>query len=336
LRRWAVLGVALLLAACGGGSGGQPSFGAKAVTSANGLRLVKVGTFKSPTFVQGPPGDASRLMVVEQAGRIRVMRNGRTLSAPFLDIRGNVSSGGERGLLSMAFAPDYATSHRIYVYYTGRNGDVKIDELQATGDRADASTRRNVITIAHSAFPNHNGGQLEIGPDGKLYAGIGDGGSENDPKRNGQKLSTLLAKLIRIDPKPGGGYSVPSDNPFVGRSGVRPEIYAYGLRNPYRFSFDRLTGDLTIADVGQNQVEEVDFAAKGKAAGVNYGWSAFEGRHRSRACTGATCTATTARRGSARPSSRRAGRAATAGSRSRCRRSARSARTRRAASTRRR
>ena len=137
-----------------------------------------------------------------------------------------------------------------------------------------------MITIAHSTFPNHNGGQLEIGPDGMLYAGIGDGGSEGDPNRNGQKLSTLLAKLIRIDPKPGGGYSVPADNPFVGRAGVRSEIYSYGLRNPYRFSFDRLTGDLTIADVGQNEIEEIDFAAKGRAAGANYGWSAYEGRHR--------------------------------------------------------
>jgi len=280
LRRWALLAVTLLILGCGGGSGGQPSYGAKAVTSASGLRLVKVGTFDTPTFVAAPRGDTSRLMVVEQAGRIRVVRNGRKLSRPFLDIRSDVSAGGERGLLSMAFAPDYATSHRVYVYYTGRNGDVKIDELQASGDSADASTRRNVITIAHSTFPNHNGGQLEFGPDGKLYAGIGDGGSENDPNRNGQKLSTLLAKLIRIDPKPGGGYSVPADNPFVGRSGVRPEIYAYGLRNPYRFSFDRLTGDLIVADVGQNKIEEVDFAARGKAAGANYGWSAFEGRNR--------------------------------------------------------
>ena len=280
MRRWPVLGLALLLTACGSGSGGQPSYGAKAVTSANGLRLVKVGTFKSPVFAQGPPGDASRLMVVEQAGRIRVVRNGRALGAPFLDIRSMVSSGGERGLLSMAFAPDYATSHRVYVYYTGRNGDVKIDELKASGDRADPSSRRNVITIAHHTFPKHNGGQLQIGPDGKLYAGIGDGGRESDPSRTGQNLGTLLGKLIRIDPKPGGGYGVPADNPFVGRSGVRPEIYAYGFRNPYRFSFDRLTGGLTIADVGQNEIEEIDFAAKGRAAGANYGWSAFEGRKR--------------------------------------------------------
>jgi glucose/arabinose dehydrogenase len=241
---------------------------------------VKVGTFDTPTYVQGPPGDASRLMVVEQAGRIRVVRGGRTLRAPFLDIRRQVSSGGERGLLSMAFAPDYASSHLLYVYFTGRNGDVRIVQFRGSGDRADPSSARNVITIPHSTYPNHNGGQLQFGPDGKLYAGIGDGGSESDPNRNGQKLSTLLAKLIRIDPKPGGGYSVPADNPFAGRSGVRPEIYAYGLRNPYRFSFDRLTGALTVADVGQNEIEEIDFTAKGKGAGANYGWSAYEGRKR--------------------------------------------------------
>jgi glucose/arabinose dehydrogenase len=273
--------VALLLTACGD-SGGQPSYGAKAVTSAGGLHLVKVGSFDTPTFVQGPPGDSSRLMVVEQAGRIRVVRGGRVLRAPFLDIRRDVSSGGERGLLSMAFAPDYTTSGVFYVYYTDRAGDVRIDALGASGDRADLSTRRNIITIPHSHFPNHNGGQLQFGPDGKLYAGIGDGGSEGDPNRNGQKLSTLLAKLIRIDPSPRGRYRVPAGNPFAGRSGARPEIWAYGLRNPYRFSFDRQTGDLVIADVGQNEIEEVNFAPRGRGggAGANYGWSVYEGRHR--------------------------------------------------------
>jgi len=191
-----------------------------------------------------------------------------------------VSSGGERGLLSVAFAPDYATSHLFYVYFTDRAGNVRIEQFKGTCDRADASSGRAVIEIAHHSFPNHNGGQLEFGPDGMLYAGIGDGGSEGDPNRNGQKLSTLLAKLIRIAPKPGGGYAIPSDNPFASRSGVRHEIYAYGLRNPYRFSFDRQTGDLTIADVGQDKIEEIDFAAKGSAAGANYGWSVWEGRRR--------------------------------------------------------
>jgi glucose/arabinose dehydrogenase len=270
----------LVLAVGCGGSSGQPSYHAKPVTKAAGLRLVKIGTFASPTYVQGPPGDNSRLMVVEQAGRIRVVRDGHVLRRPFLDIRSSVSSGGERGLLSMAFAPDYATSHVFYIYLTDRSGNIRIQQLKAgSADVADPSSRRNVIMVPHSTFPNHNGGQLQFGPDGMLYAAFGDGGSEGDPNRNGQKLSTLLAKMIRIQPKPGGGYTVPADNPFVNRSGVRPEIYAYGLRNAYRFSFDRLTGDLTIADVGQDEIEEIDFAAKGKAAGVNYGWSVWEGRH---------------------------------------------------------
>jgi glucose/arabinose dehydrogenase len=282
VRRAVALAAALAVVGCGSGSSGQPSFSAKPVTSAGALRLVKVGSFVSPTYVTAPPGDPSRLMVTEQAGRIRVVRNGRTLRRPFLDIRRNVTSGGEQGLLSMAFAPDYATSHLVYTYYTDTGGDIRIQQLRASGDRADRSTRRDVIRIEHSEFPNHDGGQLQFGPDGMLYAGIGDGGSEGDPNHNGQKLGTLLAKIIRIDPKPGGGYTVPSDNPFVGRSGARPEIYAYGLRNPYRFSFDRVTGDLTIADVGQNQIEEVDFAAKGRAAGANYGWSIYEGRARYR------------------------------------------------------
>jgi glucose/arabinose dehydrogenase len=275
------LATAAAVAGCGGGnSSGQPSYGAKPVTEAKGIRLVRVGSFASPTYVGAPPGDNSRVMVVEQAGRIRVVRGGRKLSRPFLDIRSSVSSGGERGLLSMAFAPDYATSHLFYVYFTGRNGDIHIEQFQGSGDAAVASSGRSVITIPHHTFANHNGGQLAFGPDGMLYAGPGDGGSEGDPNGNGQKLSTLLAKLIRIDPKPGGGYTVPSDNPFVGRAGVRPEIYSYGLRNPYRFSFDRTTGDLTIGDVGQDLIEEVDFARKGKAAGANYGWSVWEGRHR--------------------------------------------------------
>jgi glucose/arabinose dehydrogenase len=279
VRRAVPLALAIVMAGCGGSSG-QPSYNAKPVTAAGVLRLVKVGTFASPTYVTGPPGDPSRLMVVEQAGRIRVLRGGRLLRRPFLDIRRDVSSGGEQGLLSMAFAPDYASSHRVYVYFTDRRGDIRIQELTASGDRADPSSRRDVIAIPHPRFPNHNGGQLQIGPDGMLYAGIGDGGSEGDPHRNGQNLHTLLAKLIRIDPKPGGGYAVPPDNPFAGRSGVRPAIYAYGLRNPYRFSFDRLTGDLAIADVGQNEIEEVDFAARGRDAGANYGWSVWEGRSR--------------------------------------------------------
>jgi glucose/arabinose dehydrogenase len=247
------------------------------------VKLVKVGSFSSPVYVTGPRADASRLFVVEQAGRIRVMRDGRALDRPFLDIRGEVESGGERGLLSMAFAPDYASSRLFYVYFTDHTGDIRIRQYRRSADPnvADAASGRDVLRVDHRTYPNHNGGQLQFGPDGMLYAAFGDGGGEGDPFRSGQRLDTLLAKLIRIDPRPGGGYRVPSGNPFAGRAGARPEIWAYGLRNAYRFSFDRGSGDLTIGDVGQDEYEEVDFRTD-RGRGVNFGWSVFEGFHRYR------------------------------------------------------
>lgn len=252
--------------------------------AAKGVRLSRIGSFSQPTYVTDAPGDTSRLFVVEQAGRIRVVRKHKKLGSPFLDIRSSVQSGGERGLLSMAFAPDYKSSGLFYVYFTGRNGDIHIRQFKRSSGNAnvaDAGSGREVLRLAHSQFPNHNGGQLQFGPDGHLYAGFGDGGGGGDPNRHGQALNTLLAKLIRIDPKPGGGYSVPSGNPFVNRAGARPEIWAYGLRNPYRFSFDRKTGALSIGDVGQDEFEEIDFR-HGAGKGVNYGWSVFEGFHRFR------------------------------------------------------
>ncbi len=215
------------------------------------------------------------------------MRGGATLPTPFLDITSLVSAGGERGLLSLAFSPDYSASGRFYVYYTARNpsGAVTIDEFHVSGDAdvANAGSRRNVLSIAHPRS-NHNGGQLQFGPDGYLYIGTGDGGGGGDPDRAGQRLDTLLGKLLRIDPRPGPGgvpYTVPAGNPFAGQAGARPEIWSYGLRNPWRFSFDRQTGDLTIADVGQNQWEEIDLApaATGDGRGWNFGWSCWEGRH---------------------------------------------------------
>jgi glucose/arabinose dehydrogenase len=246
--------------------------------AANGVRLARIGSFSNPVYVAGAPGDKSRLFVVEQEGRIRVVRKGHKQSRPFLDISGSVLSGGERGLLSMAFAPDYASSGLFYVYFTGNNGDVRVQQFKRSADPnvAAAGSRHDVLRVSHSEFPNHNGGQLQFGPDHHLYLGLGDGGGGGDPHRNGQSLGTLLAKLLRIDPKPGGGYDVPSSNPFVGRPGARSEIWAYGLRNPYRFSFDRKTGDLTIGDVGQDKFEEVDFV-HGSGKGANYGWSVFEG-----------------------------------------------------------
>jgi glucose/arabinose dehydrogenase len=247
------------------------------------VKLVRIGTFDSPLYVTAPPGDRSRVFVVQQGGRIRVVVNGRRAARPFLDITGSVVSGGEQGLLSMAFAPDYARSGRFYVNYTDNNGDTRVEEFrrsQQNPNVADPSTRRLVLFV-DQPFANHNGGLVLFGPDRLLYIGMGDGGSGGDPFNNAQRLGTLLGKMLRIDPRPGRGarYRVPRSNPFVGRPG-RDEIYALGLRNPWRFSFDRATGDLYIGDVGQSSREEVDYARRGAARGRNYGWSCFEGRRR--------------------------------------------------------
>jgi glucose/arabinose dehydrogenase len=280
-----------LLTACGG-SGGDASGrttvhsaapSATAPAQAAAVHLVRVGTFDSPTYVTAPPHDTRRLMVVQQGGKIRVLRGGKLLARAFLDLTSRVVSGGEQGLLSMAFARDYAKSRRFWVYFTNRRGYEEIDEFRATSrDRADASTAKTTLVQADTES-NHNGGQLELGPDGYLYAGLGDGGGANDQhgaRGNGQDLGTILGKIIRIAPKPGGGYSIPKSNPFVGTSGARGEIYSYGLRNPWRFSFDRRTADIVIADVGQNQIEEIDFRRRGTARGVNFGWRPWEGRRK--------------------------------------------------------
>ena len=250
-----------------------------------GVRLVRFGSFDAPLYVTAPPGDRRSVFVVERAGTIRVVRDRRRLSRPFLDISGDVSTDVERGLFSMAFAPDYADSGRFYVYYTDEQGDLRIDELRRAGtsaDRADPRSRRSLLRIPHRQFGNHNGGQLQFGPDGMLYAGTGDGGGGGDPLGNGQNLGSLLGKLLRIDPRPAGGrpYRIPAGNPFAGRGGARAEIYAYGLRNPYRFSFDRRTGALTVADQGQDRLEEVNFLRRGRGGGANFGWNRFEGRSR--------------------------------------------------------
>jgi glucose/arabinose dehydrogenase len=266
-----------LVSACGGSKGDAK------VRQSRALHLVQVGKFDSPVYVTAPPHDARRIMVVEQGGRIRVMRGGKLLARPFLDIRSRVVSGGEQGLLSMAFARDYAKSKRFWVFFTNRNGDEEIDELRARSrDHASAATAKRVIVQADDES-NHNGGQLQMGPDGYLYAGIGDGGGGNDQhgaRGNGQRLGTLLGKIIRIAPKAGGGYRVPASNPFRATAGARPEVYSYGLRNPWRFSFDRRSGDIVIGDVGQNAIEEIDFRRRGGARGVNFGWRPWEGRRR--------------------------------------------------------
>jgi glucose/arabinose dehydrogenase len=257
--------------------------GAPGATAAQ-ARLVSVGRFSAPTYVTAPAGDRDRLFVVEQRGTIRVVRAGRKLGRPFLDIRRLVSCCGERGLLSMAFPPDYDSSRLFYVYFTGGGGDIVIREYRASADDPDAAaggSGRTVLRQRHRRFANHNGGQLQFGPDGLLYIGTGDGGGAGDSLRNAQNRRSLLGKLLRINPRRAGRreYRVPRSNPFRGRRGRR-QIYSYGLRNPWRFSFDRETGDLTIGDVGQNAVEEIDFVRRGRGRGANFGWNRFEGRRR--------------------------------------------------------
>jgi glucose/arabinose dehydrogenase len=271
---------------------GGPTEGARGAAPAavTDVRLVRVGTFDSPLFVTAPPGDRSRVFVVEKTGRVRLLLNGKLARRSFLDLSGEVSTGGEQGLLSIAFAPDYSRSGRFYVYFTDRRGDTRVQEFRRSAgspNRADRSSRRPVLSV-DQPFENHNGGLVLFGPDGYLYIGLGDGGSAGDPGNRAQRLSTLLGKLLRIDPRRHGAarYRSPPTNPFA-RGGGQSEIYAYGLRNPWRFSFDRKTGDLYIGDVGQNSYEEIDYARRGGGKGRNYGWSCFEGNARydsSRSC----------------------------------------------------
>lgn len=232
----------------------------------------------SPVFLAQPLNDG-RIFVVEQAGTIRVIRNGMLQPTPFLDISARVLSGGERGLLSMAFHPQYATNHFFYVYFTSQpGGDIRIERFTTSADpeTADAATSTLIITVAHSLQGNHNGGLVAFGLDGMLYAGIGDGGGGGDPYRTGQDPDSLLGSLLRLDVNTGNPYAIPPNNPYVGQGTNRGEIWAKGLRNPWRFAFDAPTGLLYIADVGQNAHEEVD-VAPASLAGVNYGWSVMEG-----------------------------------------------------------
>ncbi|MGN6556767.1 MAG: PQQ-dependent sugar dehydrogenase [Solirubrobacterales bacterium] len=261
----------LALPACGSAND-STSF----VRQSGAVALKKIGSFEAPVYVAGAPGFPKLLFVVEQPGRIVVLRNGHRVRKPFLDLSSEVSYGGERGLLSVAFSPDYARSGRFYVYYTDEAGNIRIDEFRrATPTRAAIGSRRQVIVIPHPVNANHNGGQLQF-HDGLLYFGTGDGGSGGDPPNNAQNKDVLLGKLLRIDPRPSGGkpYSIPSDNPFVGKPG-RDEIYSYGLRNPFRFSFDG--NRIAIGDVGQNRFEELDYTTVAAASGANFGWDAFEG-----------------------------------------------------------
>ncbi len=229
-----------------------------------------VSGLQSPVYLTAPTGD-SRLFVVEQAGIIRIIENGQLRSPAFLDIRSIVQAGGEQGLLSLAFHPDYDVNGFFYVYYTDDGGDSRVARYAVSGDpdMADPSSEVVILTVGQP-FSNHNGGLLMFGPDGMLYVGLGDGGSGGDPQGHGQNTNTLLGSLLRIDVDAGNPYAIPGDNPFGN------EIWAHGLRNPWRFAFDASTGLLYIADVGQNRLEEIN-VMPGTTAGVNYGWDVMEG-----------------------------------------------------------
>ena len=216
------------------------------------------------------------MYVVQQTGTLRLVTNGHAASTPAVDLRANLSNGNEQGFLDAAFSPN---GKKLFVSYTDAKGNTNVDEYTMRGTTADPSTRRRVF-FAQQPYANHNGGDITFGPDGMLYIGLGDGGSEGDPNHYGQNLATPLSKILRINPTPQGSasYTVPADNPYVGKKGALPETWMWGLRNPWRFSFDRATGDTWIGDVGQNLYEEIDYAPRGEA-GINWGWSAREGFH---------------------------------------------------------
>ena len=263
-----------LLAACGGNPTEPPA-------ATDSVRLVQVATgLDFPLFLTAPPGDNARLFIVEKTGKIRIVKSGSVLSTPFLDLSARVSDADEQGLLGLAFHPQYAVNGRFVVDYTDPNGDTHVSafRVSANPDVADPASEQVLLAI-DQPFDNHNGGMVVFGPDGKLYIGMGDGGSAGDPQGNGQNKGVLLGKILRVDVSGAGVLSVPADNPFVGQAGARPEIWSYGLRNPWRFSFDRAQGDLYIADVGQNAREEVDVAtgAAQFGKGLNFGWNVMEG-----------------------------------------------------------
>lgn len=264
----------LLAAACNGSTDGTPP-----PPSASGIRLVEVARgFSQPIYVASPPGDA-RLFVVEQTGKIRIIQNGTVLPTPFLDVTAKITSGGERGLLSVAFHPQYASNGFFYVYYTDLAGDTRVERYRATGgsNTADPASAQLVLAV-DQPFANHNGGLLMFGPDGKLFVGLGDGGSAGDPQGNGQNPATLLGKILRLDVDAAQPYAIPANNPFFGQTGKRGEIWLTGVRNPWRYAFDRDAGLLYVADVGQNQWEEIHVLPAG-TGGQNLGWNLMEGTH---------------------------------------------------------
>jgi glucose/arabinose dehydrogenase len=247
------------------------------------VRLERIARLSQPVYMTQPPGQNSRLYVVQKRGAVRIIEDDRLLALPFLDIHRLVDSsgpGGDPGMAAIAFPPDYGRTGHFYVSYNDRGGALQVDEFRrSAGDPlvADPSSRRPVLRIPEPT-PAHHGGLIVFGPDGYLYLGAGDGGPAGDPAGNAQNLDLLLGKLLRIDPRPSGGapYTIPPDNPFVGRPG-RDEIWAFGLRNPRRFSFDRPTRTIAIADVGNDRYEEINYLPIARSRGANFGWPAFEG-----------------------------------------------------------
>jgi glucose/arabinose dehydrogenase len=265
---------AIVVLACNDSQARTPSDAQRSGPAA--IRLERVGEFRSPVYLTSPPGD-TRLFIVEQQGRIQVVKNGSRLSRPFLDISEYVKAGGEQGLLSMAFHPDYRSNGEFFVNYTDKTGDTRVDRFKVSSDAdvADESSRKLVIQI-DQPYANHNGGHVLFGPDNMLYIGMGDGGAGGDPHRNGQNRNALLGKMLRINVSRVEPYSIPEGNPFRAQGSGRPEIWSTGMRNPWRFAFDRATNLLYIADVGQNEIEEIN-VEPANAAGLNYGWNIMEG-----------------------------------------------------------
>ena len=281
----------LVMVACDGGTSSPaptatpPASGTPAPGATGGsnpqVALEKVASgFSKPLYVVEPPDGSGRLFVVEQDGKIRILKDGAINSQPFLDAASVITSNGnEQGLLGLAFHPKYKENGRFFVTYTAKNGDNTLAEYHVSNDpaKADAGSAKVLIAIPDFAA-NHNGGMVAFGPDGYLYLSTGDGGQGGDPKANGQNKDALLAKILRIDVDRGSPYAIPPSNPFA-TGGGKPEVWDYGFRNPWRFSFDRQTGDLWIADVGQNKYEEVNFEPAGSKGGLNYGWNTMEGTH---------------------------------------------------------
>ena len=268
-----------LFAGCGGSSGSSPAVESESSLAPDQLQFESIAEgLASPVFLTAPPGD-DRLFVVEQPGQIRIIKNGEVLPTPFLDIAPLVQSGGEEGILSIAFHPSFDTNGFFFVYYTDTNAQSRVERytVSPNPERADRTSAALVISI-RQPFNNHNGGLVTFGLDGMLYLGLGDGGGGGDKLGHSQDTTTLLGSLLRIDVDSSTPYAIPPDNPFAGAASARPEIWAYGLRNPWRYAFDADTGLLFIADVGGSEFEEISVVSATEA-GLNFGWNILEGAH---------------------------------------------------------